>query len=647
LYNFAPKPRGVPDLRSAARSITVLEADVNWNNIKFGNFPIQISKLSAETAKSIKNPNTSDRAMIESFEGVKIEDSANLNKDSWQVAANPEKGNPSSVPAGGAFNKGYASALTLSNEDVRITDINPSAPVESGDRIQALKLDYNFGTNGPSEAASVVQTLSKSGIDFFTHRRQFLELWVLGDNSNAEMRFRLGRTSEFSDSDTSGSLKTEDVDKNGSLSPGEDVGWQFIDPNGSTTTIGSGNGRLDTQDLDGNGRLDSDDASGNYYSESALTINFSGWKVFQLPLNIPTTAQAEWSSIKDLRVTVYNPTNAPKSGTIRLGRISTVGTRFTQATVEPSSGAVTATVFAENNQDNPGYPSLLTNPAYRELYDIQEDNPKKREQALAIQYQRVGNTVSVSTVTTKETFSTPLDFSEHETLKFFLVGDNSGNQFFFRIGTPGNYMEYKTPLSFSGPRLIELDILDKNRDGGLDKNEPKAFGKWEDKPVGTPSLRNIKEITMGVLVAAGAPDAQSSKIYVNEIHLSGSVTLIGEAHRASADFSWPGWASWGANFRTKNKNYQTLTTASSGIDEFSGSAYMNVNRLKFLPLNSNLSLSETKTPQIQTVNDPNKLVSVLREGKSTTRSQNLSGNFLMTNLPWIPNVVKSKFLNFD
>lgn len=667
LLNFAPRVRGVPDLRSASRSITVLEADVNWKNVKFGKFPIQMTNFAAEVARSIKDPNTANKATVETFEGIKLEDAAILNKDSWQVAANPEKGNPGSAPVGGAFLPGYATSapggrgLFLSNEDIKITDVIPTATVESTDRLQVLVADYKF--QDQFEAASIVQVLNKSGLDFFTNKRQFMELWIFGDNSGNGLQFRLGGVNEFSDSAPAGiGLRTEDKDRNGVLSPGEDIGWAFINPDGSTTTVGANNGRLDTQDLNGNGHIDSDDLNGNYLEEAGSaanplrepngtvhnTIDWSGWKVFQVPLKIPTTAQSQWTSIKQVRATVINLNTdaSKKTGTLRFGRISAVGTRLGEASVEPSTAPVLARVFAENNQDNPGYPSLVTNPDFQELFDLQSQTLRRREQALAIQFQRTGNLTENATVTTKEVFGRPLDFSEHETFNFFLFGDNSGATFLMRIGSPGNFLEYTTPISFAGWRLIKLDILDKNRDGLLDENADKGFGTWKRR-VGSPSLRNITEITMGVIVPPGSPDPGINKIYVNEIHLTDSLKITGNAYRANVAFDWPTWGGWGGSWNFKDRNFQTLTSVGSGVDSKSGAAFLNLNRFKFLPFNTNFSYSETVTPQIQTVNDPNILVSVIDEGKAISTNQSLSGQFLMTQLPLIPRAVKNNLLNID
>ena len=675
LLNFAPRSRSIPDLRSTSKSITVLEGDVNWKNVKFGNFPIQMTEFSAEIARSIKNPNTADKATLETFEGIRVEDTANLNKDSWQVAANPQKGNPGATPAGGPFQPGFAAAgagargITLSNEDFKITDINPAAVVETSDQLQALKVDYNL--QDQNEAASIVQVFNRAGVDMFTNRRQFAELWIHGDDAtpgntadDARIQIRLGGIQELPDSSNSSTslLKSEDKDLNGALSAGEDIGLTFLNPDASSTTVGAGNGRLDSQDLDGNGRLDGDDNLGNFNEEIGTvgrplreagngtehaTVDWSGWRIFQVPLHIGTTGQNQWSTVKQVRITVWNPNAAAKAGTLRFGRVSIVGTRFDQAVV--STDAVQASAFAENNQDNPGYPSLVTNPVFQELYDLEDTEIKRREQALAIRYQRVAPTTGESTVTVKEAFTRALDFSEHETLKFFVHGDNSGNDFIFRVGNSGSYFEFRAPMTFSGWRLYELDILDKNRDGQLDRNLAKSFNAFWQRRVGAPSLRNITEITYGVIIPAQQLPSQdvARTFYFNEVHLTESVKITGTAYRAKTDFNWPNWGSWGAAWRDVDRNFQTLTSLGSGVDNKTGSGYLTLNRLSFLPLSSNISYSESITPQIQSINDPNILISVINEGKSINTSQNMNGNILLTQLPLLPSFIKGKLLNID
>lgn len=682
LYNFQPRAQGVPDLRSVTRSILVMEADLNWKDVKFSNyewarnfdffnlpglrnlnlanFPFEMTTFSAEYARSIKNPNTADKAMIQSFEGIKIEDSASLNKDSWQIAATPERGNPI---GGGAFQKGHSSALTLTNEDVRITDVNPNAPSESSDRIQVLNLNYDLSRAGQYEATSIAQSFSRAGVDFFSNRRQFLEVWVFGNNQNESLLFRLGNIAE--DADRNGILGTEDANRNGTLGPGEDIGWAYSNPDTSSGTIGAGNARLDTEDLDVNGRLDPDDQGGNYLQESSVTVNFNGWRIIQLPLNIPATAQAEWSSVKDVRVTVVNPNTTPLQGQVKIGKISVVGTRLEPATVDPSTVGVTGKIYAENNLDSPSYPTLANTDSFKELYEVENETGKRREQGLAIEYQRTlaagTPDVVLSTVSTREVFPTrALDISDHRNLRFYVYTDGTDleNDVFMRIGSPNNYLEYRANLGLFAPgwNLVEIDILDQNRDGVLDNlasfNNQLVHtilrpynGRWNI--VGSPSIKNITEIVSGVYVKGGGVMPQGKKIYINEIHVQGSVKSEGEARRVNSDFVWKNWGTFGARWRLVDGNFQTLTTQNSGQDEELFNAYMNVNRFKFIPTNMSYSLRTTSTKKIQQVVDPNVLISILDEDKNTTQNKTLSGNFLMTQLPYLPGSIRSRLLNFD
>ena len=655
LLNFSPQPSSTPDLRSTAKNITVLEGDINWKKIKFGKFPIEITGVSAEAAQSIKNPNTSNKATVETFEGIRVEDTANLNKDSWQPAANP-------TAAGG---NGYATltqgglGLFLSNENFKITDINPKAVIETSDQVQTLKMDYNLPA---SSSTSIVQVLNRVGVDMFTQRRQNAELWIHGDNSGARIQMRLGGIREQSDSSNLSTPKTEDKDFNGSLSTGEDVGYDFINLDGSTILIGKGNGRLDTQDLDGDGQLDDDDGLGNFSSEIGLaanplieagnltahsTVDWSGWKIFQIPLNIGSSDQNQWSSIKHVRLTVSNLSAASKSGTLRFGRISIVGTRFD--TVAVSTTAITAQAFAHNNQDNPDYPSLVSHQVFQDLYDLENKGIKRREQGLAIQYRRNTATLSNSTVTVKEVFTKALNLSEHKRLKFFAYGADPDlrNELLLRVGNSNNYFEFRAKIPFNEWKLFDIDILDTNRDGIPDNGVGPLGDIKFQTVVGNPSLRNVTEIVYGLIIADGGIESTSKTLYFNEVHLTESLKITGQAYRAKIDFNWPAWGTWGTSWRFVDRDFQTLTSVGSGVDSTSNSGYLTLKRLKFLPLSSAYSYDKTETPRIQNLNDPNILVSILSEGKDIINKQNISGDILLTQLPLIPQSIRGKLLNVN
>jgi len=69
--------------------------------------------LAAEYAQSRKNPNIFGKAMIESMEGIKQEDSVSMNKDFLASVANPA-----------GIKTNYNKQL-LYNEDVKVLEINP------------------------------------------------------------------------------------------------------------------------------------------------------------------------------------------------------------------------------------------------------------------------------------------------------------------------------------------------------------------------------------------------------------------------------------------------------------------------------------------------------------------------------------------
>jgi len=53
--------------------------------------------------------------------------------------------------------------------------------------------------------------------------------------------------------------KTEDLNHNNTLDVGEDIGIPFENPDATITTLGAGNLRIDSNDLDRNGALNNED----------------------------------------------------------------------------------------------------------------------------------------------------------------------------------------------------------------------------------------------------------------------------------------------------------------------------------------------------------------------------------------------------
>src|SRR5205085_11354233 len=140
-----------------------------------------------------------------------------------------------------------------------------------------------------------------------------------------------------------------------------------------TSAIGSGNLHLDSEDLDRNGILDAENpfVGGNLgyrSSDPTQAIDFGGsvsnavdhttWKFVRVPLNISTTTAANWSAIKEMRVTLRPVTGqAGHSGTISIAKIAVVGNKW-QAQVPEVIGS-TLTAAAINTEDDATYVSPL------------------------------------------------------------------------------------------------------------------------------------------------------------------------------------------------------------------------------------------------------------------------------------------------
>ncbi|MBI4396120.1 MAG: hypothetical protein HY548_03425 [Elusimicrobia bacterium] len=353
-------------------------------------------------------------------------------------------------------------------------------------------------------------------------------------------------------------------------------------------------------------------------------VNFNGWRVIQIPLNIAAADEVSFQAIKQVRITLSGEANAaPREGRVRVGKISFVGNLWEKPT---TAGGSSLTVSAINNIDNPNYTSLLGHSVYSDLYEDQSGS-RVREQALALNYSMPDK----STVTTRTVYPTPRDFSKHKALRFFVRASTSavsGETFFMQLGSESDYFEYAVDITerYRDTWVLEEIVLeDKNKDGTPDQLLP-LNPSARKNIVGSPKLTSVGQIKIGVRNATG--NTVQSELWVNEIHLSGSRLKVGEARRVSADFSWDRWGSFGGKFREVDRNFQTLTSAITNQDKTEESGYLNFTRLRFLPLSVSGSQSETVTPAAVRTGESG-LVSVLEEGRVLTQQGSGKGSLVL------------------
>jgi len=89
IYDFAPQQTAAPDIRQTSGSWLVEEADMHLKDLIFNPLPSLKSSFSAEVARSVRNPNSFGKALIDNMEGIKDDTSVSMSKLGWQIASNP------------------------------------------------------------------------------------------------------------------------------------------------------------------------------------------------------------------------------------------------------------------------------------------------------------------------------------------------------------------------------------------------------------------------------------------------------------------------------------------------------------------------------------------------------------------------------
>ncbi|MEK7384073.1 MAG: hypothetical protein AAB262_12420, partial [Elusimicrobiota bacterium] len=502
--------------------------------------------------------------------------------------------------------------------------------------------------------------------------RTSLEVVMLGDGSLNQLNFHLGSVDE--NADGTGILHTEDLDADGILQPGEDIGFLYSPPGKPSARYGAGNGILDNVDLDKNGRLDAGAITGDDFGyQSAVnnsfpdattpatphangTIDFplpgTTWHTLQIPLNISSATLSRWTNVKQIRLSVKKAAGGSATGKLSFARIAVVGNTWQRGQAgdpaKPSvpAGAETLTVTPVNSVDNPTYTpiynaggeaSAVFNDLYGSLSNLQKQSNSKNisEQALQLDYQNLSASLTpgaTTTVYTKRVFSRAIDISQHRFFNFLVYAnadasniDQTGNQvFFLRAGNDVNYFEVQVPLDFTGWRKIRVRQTDRSGNS--------VMSGWASDTPGTvivssgnPTLQQVGALTAGVYARTGISQSRG-RVFLNEIHVAQPVTRIGTAHKIAADIELKGWGTAGYKQRAIDRNFQTPTSVVSNQDKRDDNGYLNLTRLSWFPMSFTLSRSLTDTPSTVQTGNLSNLVNLLQQGKVTTWNGSAQGN---------------------
>ncbi len=579
LYNWSSASAEIPDITSTPRSNMVLDTDFSFKIPKSRYFPLPTS-ISGEAARSIYNPNTLGKAMVDNMEGVKQKRSISSDPDSWQIAA---------TPSGSAYSPGW---MSLSEDDIYISEINNRVDSTNDEKLKVLFMDYNL-PSGDDKEASIVNAISRRGVDLSD--KNSIELWIKGDGSGTSIRLDFGNISE--DADGTGELKSEDKNSNGTLDLNEDTGWKYI--KGSTYPIGADNGLLDTNDLDGDGFLDPRGTLNSYDSsdESLLKVNWTGWKRIVIPRK---ENDAAWEAVKHVRITL----KGNGRGRIAVASFEVVGNKW-----EVGKGSVT--VNAVNNYDNDEYITPLDMDIYKEIYDSVGGSGLEKEQALEIKYDPLP-TGATGYVYTK--LATAVDYSKHKKINLLIYGDGSGVDYLLRFGSGDNLFIKKIRSNFIGWKKFTYKIPD------------------DFTELGNPSLTNIKEVRLGVVNNTSA--SWSGKVWFNEVYLSNPEKRTGTALTGKVNSSIPGLVDFGGSYRSVDRNFQTITTPPKNQDNITYSVNAKLKALSFMPVSGSYSESEIITPSERIKpGQMNPYLSADDAGKVTKKSGKLNTALKIKYLP--------------
>lgn len=671
LYESGTKPTIVPQITDLARSLLVYDADAHYKDVKlFGNLK---GSFQGELAQSRLDPNLSGNALVDNMEGILQQNPTGLLASQWQIASNP--GGVPSDPQ----------SINWVNEDTPILQINPNAQAKPTDSQKTLDMDYNFGVNG-TEEVSIVFPFSPTGLDF--SKLTTLQVIMKGDASNNLINFRLGGINEDADGTGGTTLacangqsipnapKTEDVNCNGILDPGEDIGWLYSPVGLNSIRYGAGNGKIDTESLSGDFTLHPDDLKGDNYgyapafgngggpqlfdattSSTRTAVDFGGstWHTFQIPLNISTTTFANWTAIKQIRISLKHAAGSPNTGVISFAQVSVVGNTWLPGAAGDLSngsgpiGTEALAVNAINNVSNPNYIPIYNaggdaQQVFSDLYgsvsNLQQQSGTQNisEQALQLSW---SNLSPGTTVFTERIFTKPIDVSQHKSFSFLLFGnadrnhvDVSGKKIFFlRAGSDQNFFEMRIPLDFIGWQKFTANQIDPN---GTQIASAWTVGKGTPSTVivssGTPNLQQVAELVAGVYSSTGSASTQGSA-YLDEIYVSNPISRVGNAYKLQADFDLPDWATFGLKRRYMDHNFTTPTTVVTNQDNQQDTSYLNLTHWKYMPLNFTLARTITNTPNTAATGNLSNTVNLLQEGRVINWNGTATGNLVYGSYP--------------
>lgn len=688
LNEGATKPKRVPKVGDLATSLTTTEADIRAKDLEIID-GVKLS-LGGEVAQSKKNNNLFGYALVDNMDETKEYVKASNVYNDWVIGSNPTS------TAGTSF----FDSVKWDSQSVPLLEINPNAAANRDDAQNVLTINYDFSIAQDkgypnNDEVSLIFPISSAGADFTA--KTLMEFSLYGQLNGPQMNIAFGTFDEKSDnyddlpagfqedqvfptcskyygSPTSRNVpKTEDINCLGVLTSSQDIGWLFVNPDGSYQRYNpfvnntynkesQPNGRIDTQDLNDNGILDSEDGtSGGNFGFAATdpsstagdggaiiidpaqtglennTINFSGWKQFQRVVSF--TDSTRWSSIKQMRITLKKNAFGSDKGQIKIANLSVSGN--TWQPVEDTYKNVVST-YGINNIDNSDYKPIFNDTGdggevFRTLYgSINElrssDNQNNvQEQSLALKYD-FSKDSTISDFNVQRSFST-MDFSKHKQFRFLLYnnGDiDTDTKFYVRIeADDSNYSEVEIPLDFKNAwHLYKLNLIDTDGDG--------VPNRWENASDYTATADNdgslnFKRITAIKVGMRTTNPAAAGEVWLDDMFLADAIVSEGKAYMGEAKLDVDNWFEVSGKVKYMDDKFETPVTTATNQKYTEQNYNLKIKRLKNLPVTATYYKTNTVTPDV--LNSTTNTISVLDQGEVTKDKGTVKAEYINPAFP--------------
>ncbi len=625
--------------------------------------------LQGNMAVSMPNPNTKGEAFVDDMEGNRESNSLSMGRTGWLWSSIPVDDRVTLQPihpALGDHARIWWYNPTSSHGGAKERDLKPILTREEGSDNERTVLELNVSAPGDSTNffdplrtwAGVTQPLSRTGQDL--SRTRYVEVWVNDRTQDHKatrdsLHIDFGRVSEDAfwqnDALPNGILDTEDKNRDTKLDDGEDTGLDGI-PNqeepGSTgpdddrngddygydpvnptdyskingterNSRGVPNSRPDTEDLDLNGNLDqansyfeatidlSDmafvavDVARDYAGNSVVTNNpNNGWRLFRIPLEaFKPIGGPSWDDIKHARLWMdgmTGPTN------IQIGGIELVGSRWLPSPLSDSLKArIVFDVKVRNNKDDA---ALYTAP-----YDVPNavgGNATRREQSLALAYDRLQNGDSVFAFKTFSDNGTGIGYTQYRDIRFYVHGDPGVDlqhlRMLARFGPDTvNYYEYSLPVRTGWQDVrIPMEILSRLKEASNERVKVDSLSGADIGArytvVGNPTFTRVNRITFGLTVS-GAPPPDTpgppGEVWIDELRVDGVRKDVGKTGNFAVQANFADVLAVNGSYAKQDQDFFRV---GSGVNQGTGLNHTAVGFSSTLQLDKMLPLSGLQLP---------------------------------------------------